>query len=144
MLTMSQRDKTLRALQSVRDDDPQIPVLLWDNGSTDDTIDAVAGRFPDVHAHRHPTNLGVASGRNAGARLAIKMFQPTHLLFLDNDLGWGRPRRNSSTCTTRAASTTVADAASTSGSDAQTRWDSARSTMVSATRWQPASPAAAP
>jgi O-antigen biosynthesis protein len=86
MLTMSQRDKTLRALQSVRDDDPRIPVLLWDNGSTDDTIDAVAGRFPDVHAHRHPTNLGVASGRNAAARLAMSLFRPTHLLFLDNDL----------------------------------------------------------
>ena len=86
MLTMNQRDKTLRALESVKEDDPSLPVLLWDNGSTDDTVDAVARRFPGVRTHRHPSNLGVASGRNAAARLATAEFAPTHLLFLDNDL----------------------------------------------------------
>lgn len=86
MLTMNQRDKTLRALQSVREDDPRIPVLLWDNGSTDGTVETVAQQFPEVRSHRHPSNLGVASGRNAGARLAMSLFAPTHLLFLDNDL----------------------------------------------------------
>jgi O-antigen biosynthesis protein len=86
MLTMNQRDKTLHALQSVREDDPYIPVLLWDNGSSDGTVDAVAARFPEVRTHWHPSNLGVASGRNAGARLASSLFKPTHFLFLDNDL----------------------------------------------------------
>jgi GT2 family glycosyltransferase len=86
MLTMNQRDKTLRALESVRADDPSLAVLLWDNGSTDGTIEAVTHAFPEVRAHRHPQNLGVASGRNAGARLAMSLFEPTHLLFLDNDL----------------------------------------------------------
>jgi GT2 family glycosyltransferase len=86
MLTMNQRDKTLRALQSVQEDAPGIPVLLWDNGSTDDTLAAVAREFPDVRSHGHPSNLGVASGRNAAARLAISLFRPAHLLFLDNDL----------------------------------------------------------
>ena len=86
MLTMNQREKTLRALKSVQEDDPRVPVLLWDNGSTDGTIEAVAQQFPEVRTHRHPTNLGVASGRNAGARLAMSLFSPTHLLFLDNDL----------------------------------------------------------
>lgn len=86
MLTMNQRDKTLRALQSVRADAPALPVLVWDNGSTDGTVEAVASAFPDVRTHRHPENLGVASGRNAAARLATSLFEPTHLLFLDNDL----------------------------------------------------------
>lgn len=86
MLTMNQRDKTLRALQSVREDSPSAPVLLWDNGSTDGTLDAVTQGFPDVHSHQHPSNVGVASGRNAAARLAVSAFRPTHLLFLDNDL----------------------------------------------------------
>jgi O-antigen biosynthesis protein len=86
MLTMNQRDKTLRALQSVRDDEPNIPVLVWDNGSTDGTVESVGQQFPEVRIHRHPTNLGVASGRNAAARLAMTVFSPTHLLFLDNDL----------------------------------------------------------
>jgi GT2 family glycosyltransferase len=86
MLTMNQRDKTLRALQSVHEDNPLVPVLLWDNGSTDGTLEAVKQGFPDVRTHWHPSNVGVASGRNAAARLAISAFQPTHLLFLDNDL----------------------------------------------------------
>lgn len=86
MLTMNQRDKTLRALASVRSDDPDLRVVLWDNGSTDGTLEAVAQAFPGVIAHRHPENLGVASGRNAAARLAMSELDPTHLLFLDNDL----------------------------------------------------------
>lgn len=86
MLTMNQRLKTLRALKSVQEDDPRVPVLVWDNGSTDGTVGAVAAAHPDVRTHRHPENLGVASGRNAAARLAMSLFTPTHLLFLDNDL----------------------------------------------------------
>lgn len=87
MLTLNQRETTLRALRSVV---PQIGgqdhVLLWDNGSDDGTAQAVAAEFPDVTVHHHPTNLGVASGRNAGAELASRLFDPEFLLFLDNDL----------------------------------------------------------
>jgi GT2 family glycosyltransferase len=87
MLTMNQRDKTLRALRSLAAEDRQrIPVLVWDNGSNDGTAEAIAREFPEVTTHRHPVNLGVASGRNAGAKLAMERFSPTHLLFLDNDL----------------------------------------------------------
>jgi GT2 family glycosyltransferase len=39
-----------------------------------------------VLVHHHTTNLGVASGRNAAAELAIKRFDPSHLLFIDNDM----------------------------------------------------------
>jgi GT2 family glycosyltransferase len=42
--------------------------------------------FPDVLVHFSSQNLGVASGRNAAAELAIKSLDPTHLLFLDNDM----------------------------------------------------------
>ncbi len=87
MLTLNQREVTLRALASLM---PQIEtgmrVVLWDNGSDDGTVAAVAAEFPEVIAHHHPVNLGVASGRNAGARLALERFQPEYLLFLDNDL----------------------------------------------------------
>ena len=61
-------------------------VLVWDNGSTDGTVAAVQQAHSAVLAHLHPVNLGVASGRNAGARLAIERWQPEYLLFLDNDL----------------------------------------------------------
>jgi GT2 family glycosyltransferase len=87
MLTYNQRETTLRALRSLM---PQIDgcdrVIVWDNGSTDGTIEAIRAKFPEVLAHPHPVNLGVASGRNAGAALARELFAPQYLLFLDNDL----------------------------------------------------------
>jgi GT2 family glycosyltransferase len=87
MLTWNQRDTTLRALASLMPQmEPGMRVLVWDNGSSDDTVGAVARAYPAVVAHHHPTNLGVASGRNAGGRFAIERWQPEYLLFLDNDL----------------------------------------------------------
>ena len=61
-------------------------MVLWDNGSQDGTVEAVREEFPQVLAHRSPANMGVASGRNAAAELAVQTFHPTHLLFLDNDM----------------------------------------------------------
>ena len=87
MLTLNQRETTLRALESlVPQVEPGMRVLVWDNGSTDGTVEAVQRAYPEVLAHHHPTNLGVASGRNAGARYVIERFRPDYLLFLDNDL----------------------------------------------------------
>lgn len=87
MLTLNQRDTTLRALASlIPQVEADVRVLVWDNGSSDGTVAAVRRDFPGVTAHHHPENLGVASGRNAGARLAQELFSPEYLLFLDNDL----------------------------------------------------------
>jgi GT2 family glycosyltransferase len=87
MLTFDQCATTLRALESV---DPSrladVEVLLWDNASNDGTVEAVRARFPQVHVHYSPANLGVAGGRNAGAAMAIERFHPDFLCFLDNDL----------------------------------------------------------
>jgi GT2 family glycosyltransferase len=87
VLTYNQRERTVACLSSL--DAAEIksyPIVLWDNGSTDGTIEAVRAVFPDILVHYHSSNLGVASGRNAAAELAIKTFDPTHLLFLDNDM----------------------------------------------------------
>jgi len=87
MLTLDQRETTLAGLRSLL---PQVEpcdrVVVWDNGSADDTVAAIAAELPSVVAHHHPENLGVASGRNAGATLAEQLFAPRYLLFLDNDL----------------------------------------------------------
>jgi len=87
MLTLNQRETTLRALESLMPQvEPSMRVLVWDNGSSDATVQTVQLAYPEVVAHHHPTNLGVASGRNAGARFVLERFQPEYLLFLDNDL----------------------------------------------------------
>jgi GT2 family glycosyltransferase len=87
ILTFNQREKTLRCLDSLfKSVGIQLDILLWDNGSSDATIEAVTKQYPQVVAIYSPTNLGVASGRNAAAEAAVKCFNPTYLLFLDNDL----------------------------------------------------------
>lgn len=87
VLTINQRERTLRCLDSLRAiESPPFHTLLWDNGSQDGTTEAVREAFPQALVHHHPDNLGVASGRNAGADLAIRTWNPTHLLFLDNDM----------------------------------------------------------
>lgn len=87
VLTHDQREKTLKCLVNVRSQKgAPFKILLWDNGSRDGTAAAVQSAFPDVLVHAHPDNLGVASGRNAAAALAAAEFDPSHLLFLDNDM----------------------------------------------------------
>lgn len=86
ILTLNQLEKTRRCLSTLLATDGTQHVLLWDNGSNDGTVEAIRREFPQVVVHAHSTNLGVASGRNAAARLATETFQPSHLLFLDNDI----------------------------------------------------------
>lgn len=86
ILTVDQRATTLRCLESFEAvEAPSYRIVVWDNGSTDGTEEAIRSRFPDVLVHRHPENLGVASGRNAAAALASKQWSPRFLFFLDND-----------------------------------------------------------
>lgn len=87
ILTMNQKTRTLNCLESLfASDEEGFNVIIWDNGSEDGTVEAVREQFPNVLAHLHPENLGVASGRNAGAKLAMERFSPEYLLFLDNDM----------------------------------------------------------
>ncbi|HAW50708.1 MAG TPA: hypothetical protein DCX54_00025 [Flavobacteriales bacterium] len=87
ILTYKQRDKTLACLSDLlKGRDIPFKVLIWDNGSEDDTLEAVRKNFPTVLTHYSNTNLGVAGGRNASAQMAINQYGATHLLFLDNDI----------------------------------------------------------
>ena len=66
ILTHEQREMTLECLEHVLEmEGAEFDVVLWDNGSHDETVEAVRARFPGVLAHHSPVNLGVASGRNA-------------------------------------------------------------------------------
>jgi GT2 family glycosyltransferase len=87
VLTYNQREKTIECLSSLLANiDFEFKVLVWDNGSQDGTITAVKESFPEILTHYNSTNLGVAGGRNASAKLAIDEHGATHLLFLDNDI----------------------------------------------------------
>ena len=87
ILTLDQLERTRSCLARLRETE-QAPhrVLVWDNGSGDGTVDRLREEFPEVLVHRHPTNLGVAAGRNAAAELAYERLAPSFLLFLDNDI----------------------------------------------------------
>ena len=87
ILTYNQQNKTLACLSALlgREDIP-FHVLVWDNGSQDDTLGAVKATFPSVLTYYSNSNLGVAGGRNACAKMAIHELGATHLLFLDNDI----------------------------------------------------------
>ena len=89
ILTLDQREQTLRCLEhllSQHDEDIAFDVLVWDNGSTDGTAEAVASSYPYVIVRKSKVNLGVAGGRNAAAAAAIDQLEPDLLLFLDNDM----------------------------------------------------------
>jgi GT2 family glycosyltransferase len=87
ILTYRQPEKTLACLSHLLNKaDISFKVLVWDNGSQDDTLAVVKKTFPDVLTHYSTTNLGVAGGRNASGQMAIRDFGATHLLFLDNDI----------------------------------------------------------
>lgn len=86
ILTFNQIKKTLRCICSVKQVsyDEKV-ILLFDNGSIDNTIETVQKEFSDIMTYYSVKNLGVASGRNAGAEIAKNLFNPKYLLFLDND-----------------------------------------------------------
>ena len=87
LLTMNQLELTKRCLESLHAISHEaLSIVLWDNGSNDGTAESVRGDFPSVLVHEEPQNVGVASGRNGGSKLAIEAFDPDFLFFLDNDM----------------------------------------------------------
>ena len=87
ILTYNQKDKTLECLSTLLSGkDVPFRVLVWDNGSYDGTLAAVNDAYPAVLTHYSETNLGVAGGRNASAKVVIHEYGAMHILFLDNDI----------------------------------------------------------
>jgi GT2 family glycosyltransferase len=84
-------DACLQAVQA--QESVRAEIVLVDNGSSDDTVAYVRGRFPDVRVVALGSNHGFAGGSNAGAREA----RGEYLAFLNNDTvadaGWLRALR---------------------------------------------------
>lgn len=86
LLTMQDTEDTTECLASLGGlrGAEFLPILVC-NGSSDETISRICGRFPDVCLIRNEENLGFAEGCNAGIRAAVEEMGCTHILLLNND-----------------------------------------------------------
>ena len=63
-----------------------LDVTVVDNASTDDTVAAIAARFPGVHVIRNPENLGGTGGFNTGLTHVLARGGYDYCWLLDNDV----------------------------------------------------------
>lgn len=61
-------------------------VIVVDNASTDESYTLLTRELPQAHILRCFENQGFARGNNQGAEYAIRHFQPSHILFSNNDI----------------------------------------------------------
>lgn len=61
-----------------------LKTIVVDNGSTDDSVDLISKRYPEVKMIENIQNKGFAGGNNSGIRAALDE-NPTHILLLNPD-----------------------------------------------------------
>lgn len=61
-----------------------IQVYVIDNASSDDSVDVLARRFPEIRLIESPTNLGFAAGNNLGIKQALKE-KADWIMLINND-----------------------------------------------------------
>jgi GT2 family glycosyltransferase len=74
-------EECLRSLSNLRYERDRLEVILFDNGSSDGSVEYLAERFPDVKLVASDRNLGFAEGNNRAALSASHEW----LAFLNND-----------------------------------------------------------
>lgn len=85
ILNCNGKEDTLECLASVGQlDYPSYEVVVVDNGSTDDSVDAIAKQYADVTVLQTGENLGYAGGNNVGIRWALDQ-DVDFVLVLNND-----------------------------------------------------------
>jgi GT2 family glycosyltransferase len=85
-LNHNSRDNTLHTIESLAAMTyPRFEILLVDNGSTDDSVDAVRRNYPGIRIIASRTNLGFAGGFNLGLRDGIER-KAEWMLVINNDV----------------------------------------------------------
>jgi len=83
VLTYNRSTELCRSLQRLTALPDQPRIIVVDNGSTDDTVDCVQRRFPQVELIEAGVNLG-AAGRNLG----VEHVRTPYVAFSDDDTWW--------------------------------------------------------
>ncbi|WP_230928259.1 glycosyltransferase family 2 protein [Dietzia aurantiaca] len=83
MITWNRREEALLALERLRTLPERPEVFVVDNGSTDGTAAAVAGRHPWARLIASPTNLGAV-----GRTLGVDSARTPYIAFCDDDTWW--------------------------------------------------------
>lgn len=82
ILNWNRADESLRAIQSAANQSyPNIEIVFVDNGSTDNSIELVRHRFPNIKIVALDKNFGCPEGRNRG----ISHCKGDFIFYLDND-----------------------------------------------------------
>src|SRR5688572_13158338 len=84
LLNWNGKNDTLECLASLQKVTTPHFIVVVDNGSTDDSVEAIKEAFPSVTLLQNETNLGYAGGNNRGISYALDK-GATHLLILNND-----------------------------------------------------------
>lgn len=85
VLNWNGKQDTLECLESIgKLDYPNYQTVVVDNGSTDDSVDAIRTKFPNVFVLQTGANLGYAGGNNVGIKWALNN-GADHILLLNND-----------------------------------------------------------
>lgn len=87
VLSWNHKGDALECLNSLQEINyPNYRVILVDNASTDDTVDAVRAQFPAVEVIVNDCNLGYAGGNNVGIKYALDSGIEAILLLNDDTI----------------------------------------------------------